>query len=131
MKTYHIFAIKKNIYNTYKNKEYSLYKILFNLYNLNKEDINYGLTLYNQICYPINKKIVEEYLEFTNYRKGKNKYMISDTKNIAVLIIKPSNIIYKSNIINKDITYILNNYYKYLFICNFKEKDYKWLNNIE
>ena len=132
MKIYHIFAIKKEVYNIYKNNEYSLYKLLYNLYNLNKNDLNYGLTLYNQICFPINKKLLDEYFELIHKKRiGKNKYMISEKENISLLIIKPSNIIYKTEIISKDITYILNNYYKYLFICNFNEKDYKWINNIE
>jgi len=132
METYHIFAIKKEVYNAYRNNEYKLYKLLYNLYNLNNEDLKYGLTLYNQICYPINKRLIEEYLELVNnIRKGKNRYMISENKTTAILIIKPSNIIYKTNKISKDITYILNNYYKFLFICNFNEKDYNWINNIE
>ena len=132
MNTYHIFAIKKDAYNIYKNNEYSLYKLIYNLYNINKEDINYGITLYNQLCYPINKKIIEEYLELIHkIRIGKNRYMISENNNKSILIIKPSNIIYKTKTLSNDIIYILNNYYKYLFICNFKEKDYKWINNIE
>ena len=132
MNTYHIFAIKKDAYNIYKNNEYSLYKLIYNLYNINKEDINYGITLYNQLCYPINKKIIEEYLELIHkIRLGKNRYMISENNNKSILIIKPSNIIYKTKKLSNDIIYILNNYYKYLFICNFKEKDYKWINNIE
>lgn len=132
MNTYHIFAIKKETYNIYKNNEYSLYKLIYNLYNINKEDINYGITLYNQLCYPINKKIIEEYLELIHkIRIGKNRYMISENNNKSILIVKPSNIIYKTIELSEDIIYILNNYYKYLFICNFKEKDYKWINNIE
>ena len=132
MNNYHIFAIKKEVYKTYKNNEYSLFKILFNLYNMNKNDMNYGITLYNQLCYPINKKLIEDYLELIhNIRKGNNKYMITENKNNSILIIKPSNIIYKTNKISENITYILNNYYKYLFICEFDKKDYKWVNNIE
>ncbi len=131
MEIYHIFAIKKEVYKAYKNKQYSLYKLLYNLYNLNKSDLKYGITLYNQICTPINKKVLEQYIELINHRKGNNKYMISENKNISIIIIKPSNIIYKTNGISKNIVYILNNYYNHLFICNFKQKEYKWLNNIE
>lgn len=132
METYHIFAIKKEAYNAYKNNEYSLYKLIYNLYNLNKEDINYGLTLYNQLCFPINKKLIEEYLELIHKKRvEKNRYMISENKNISILIIKPSNIIYKTNKISKDIIYILKSYYKYLFICNLDKKEYIWINNIE
>lgn len=129
MNNYHIFAIKKEVYTTYKNNEYSLYKLLYNLYKLNKSDLNYGVTLYNQLCYPINKKKLEEYLELlNNIRKGKNRYMIKENNEISLITIKPSNIIYKTQNLNQNIIYILNNYYKYLFICEFNKKDYYWLN---
>lgn len=132
MDIYHVFAIKKDIYKVYKNNEYSLYKLLYNLYNLNKEDMSYGISLYNQICIPINKKILEEYLELiNNIRKGKNRYMITENNKKSIILIKPSNIIYKTNNISKNLIYIFNNYYKYLFICNFNKKDYNWINNIE
>lgn len=131
METYHIFAIKKEIYKIYKNNEYALYKLLYNLKNLNQQDINYGITLYNQICNTIKINKLEEYLNLlNNIRKGKNRYMIKE-KNIEILIIKPSNITYQTEEINNNITYVLNNYYKYLFICNFNKKEYKWVNNIE
>lgn len=129
MNNYHIFAIKKEIYNVYKNNEYSLYKLLFNLYNLNKTDLNYGITLYNQLCYPIKIKKLEEYLELlNNIRKGKNRYMIKENNFNSQIILKPSNIIYKTDTISKNIIYILNSYYKYLFICEFDKKEYNWIN---
>lgn len=129
MNKYHIFAIKKEVYNVYKNNEYSLFKLLYNLYNLNKTDLNYGITLYNQLCDPINKKKVEEYIELlNNIRKGKNKYMITESNKHSILIIKYSNIIYLTEKISNNITYILNNYNKFLFVCEFNKKEYNWLN---
>ena len=129
MNNYHIFAIKKEVYNVYKDNEYSLFKLLYNLYNLNKTDLNYGITLYNQLCYPINIKKIEEYLKLLdNIKKSKNKYIINEKNIDSELILKPSNIIYKTNNISKNITYILNNYYKYLFICEFNKKEYNWIN---
>ncbi len=129
MNNYHIFAIKKEVYNVYKDNEYSLFKLLYNLYNLNKTDLNYGITLYNQLCYPININKLEEYLKLiNNIRKGKNRYMVSEKNIHSELILKPSNIICKTDNISKNITYILNNYYKYLFICEFNKKDYNWIN---
>ena len=129
MNNYHIFAIKKEVYNVYKDNEYSLFKLLYNLYNLNKTDLNYGITLYNQLCYPINIKKIEEYLKLLdNIKKIKNKYILNEKNIDSELILKPSNIIYKTNNISKNITYILNSYYKYLFICEFNKKEYNWIN---
>ena len=130
MKTYYIFIIKENIYNIYKNNSNELYKILYNLYKLNEEDFKYGINLFKQICEIIKVNKIKKYLELLeNIRIGKNKYLIKE--NNSLIIIKPSRIIYKCENINKDFIYILNNYNKRFFICNFNKKEYNWINNIE
>lgn len=127
METYHIFEIKKDAYNIYKDKANSLYKTLYNLYKFNKTDLKLGISIYNELCYKINKIKLEEYIKLLPIKRNvKNKYLIN--KNI--IIIKPSNIIIKTDNLNIDIIYVLNNYYKYLFICDFKNKNYYWLNEI-
>jgi len=127
MKTYHILCIKKEAYNIYKDKPKSLYKTLYNLYNFNKTDLRLGISIYNEICYKINTKKIKEYINLLPIKRYvKNKYLIN--KNI--IIIKPSNIILKNDKIDKDIVYILNNYYEYLFACDFENNKYYWLNEI-
>ena len=127
MDTYHIFCIRKDAYNIYKNNPNSLYKTLYNLYNFNKSDLKLGISIYNELCYRINTKKLKEYIELLPIKRFvKNKYLIN--KNI--IIIKPSNIILKTNYFNKDIIYVLNNYNNYLFICNFQNKKYYWLNEL-
>ena len=127
METYHIFKVKKEIYNTYKNNPKSLYKTLYNLYNISKQDLKLGLSIYNEICYIINTKKLKEYITLLPItRNVKNKYLI----NKNAIILKPSNITLKYNNINKDIIYVLNNYYKYLFVCNFKTNEFYWLNEL-
>ena len=116
MNKYYIFEIKKEIYKTYKGKEKNLYKLLYNLYNLNKPDLNYGITLYNQLCNIIKKEKIKKYIE---------------TLNIKELIIKPSHILYITNKMNVNTLYILNTYSKTLFICEFNKKQYNWINHIE
>ena len=128
METYHIFSIKKEIYNAYKKNPYSLYKTLYNLYNINKDDIKLGLSIYNQLCNIINIKKTNEYIKLLPItRKTENKYLIKENNIKTILIIKHSNIICKQNEIDLNIIYILNNSYKYLFACNFKNNKYYWL----
>ena len=127
MKTYYVFLIKKEIYEIYKNNSKSLYKTLFNLKNMNKQDLNLGLSIYNEICNIINKKKLIKYINLLPITKSKeNKYLIN--KNI--IIINPSKIIIKTNKIDEDIIYTLNNYNEYFFICDFKNNKYYWLNEI-
>lgn len=127
MDTYHIFCIRKEAYNIYKNNPNSLYKTLYNLYRFNKTDLKLGISIYNELCYKINTDKLKEYINLLPIRRFvKNKYLIN--KNI--IIVKPSNIILKNDDMNKDVVYILNNYYKYLFACDFKNKNYYWLNEL-
>ena len=131
METYHIFAIKKEIYNTYKNNPNSLYKTLFNLYKMNKEDLKLGIEIYNQLCNIIDVKNIKKYIELLPIiRKAKNKYLILENNKKSVIILKYSRIIYKQERINENIKYILNNHYKYFFICNFNNNNYYWLNEL-
>lgn len=127
MITYNIFSIKKEIYIIYKNNPKSLYKTLYNLNNLNKSDLNLGLSIYNEICNIINKQKITKYINLLPItRNVKNKYLI----NKNVIIINPSKITLKYKEINEDIIYTLNNYNKYLFACDFKNNKYYWLNEI-
>ena len=127
MNKYILFNIKKEIYNIYKNNPKSLYRILYNLNNTNKTDLNLGISIYNEICNTFNKRKLIKYIKLLPITKAKsNKYLIN--KNI--IIINPSRIIIISNKINEDIIYTLNNYNKYIFICNFNNNEYYWLNEI-
>lgn len=132
MNKYHIFAIKKEIYNIYKNNSYSLYKVLYNLYKINKPDLNYGITLYNQICYPINVfNIKPKFLLLENIKIDKNKYILICNNKKSLIIFKPSRIIYKTDKIESIYLFILNEYYNYFFACDFDSNSYFWINKIK
>ena len=127
MKEYYIFSIKKEIYNIYKNNPMSLYKTLNNLNNIKENDLKLGLSIYNEICNAFNKEKIIKYIKLLPIKRNiKNNYLIN--KNI--IIINHSRIIIKTNNVDNDIIYILNNYSKYLFICNFNNNEYYWLNDI-
>lgn len=127
MKKYNIFLVKKEIYSIYKDNQKSLFKTLFNLKNMSKCDLSLGLSIYNEICDPINKQKITKYINLLKItRQVKNKYLIN--KNI--IIIKPSRIILRNEQIDNDIIYILKNYSKYLFMCDFENKEYYWLNEL-
>ena len=108
----YIFDIKENIYKTYKHNENELYKLIYNLYKLDKKDLSFGLTLYNQICNKINIKRLNKYISILNKK----------------LTIKPSCI--KTKQLDEETIYILKNYSNNLFICDFNKNIYKWLNKI-
>lgn len=122
MKKYFIFAIAKEFYEVYKNNTNVLYETLKNLHGLNTEYVNYGLTVYNQLCVPINKDVLEAYYE--NYRYIENHFKIGD----SIIEINKSCIIVLTRTNLKSAIKSLE-YYNYpLFACNFKEREYCFLN---
>ena len=127
MNQYYIFEIKKEIYKIYKNNSDSLYKTLYNLNKINKKDLELGLSIYNEICNKINTSKLKNYVALLKVKRNvKNKYLIN--KNI--ILIRKSCVELKTKNIDEDILYILNNYSKYLFICDFKNKYYSWINEL-
>ena len=131
MDEYHIFAIKKDIYNTYKNNSKALYQTLYNLYKMNKKDLKLGIGIYNQLCNIIDIKKIKQYIKLLPItRKTNNKYLIVENNIKTIIILKYSNIIYKQNNMNNNIIYALNSYYEYLFACDFENKEYYWLNDL-
>lgn len=122
MKKYYIFSIKKDYANSYV-----LYKMLENLYYLKHSNIDYGLELYNQICNYIDKDKI--CICFNKYIKINNKkFLINELLEESVVNIRPSCITYNTNLDYPPSFNKLGNYDRNLFICDFSNKKYFWLN---
>lgn len=124
MRKYYLFIIKKEYVKLYKNKSYILYKILEKLYNMDYE-YTYGINIYNQLCDRVSKKLLNNYINSRIKHTRKNKLIII---NKTYLEIKYSCIIIYTNKKNNNIFKIFNIYNSNIFICDFKNKDYFWLN---
>lgn len=128
---YHLFIINNNAYKIYKDNPKYLYEILNTLSKLKGKDLIYGINLFKSNCDIFSVRLLNNYLK-ERYYIGKNKdYIILKNKNeITKLKIKHSRVIIKSNIKNPNILKIFNIYNKRIFIINFKENTYKWLNEL-
>lgn len=115
---YNLFIIKDKSLNNY-----DLYNLLYKLNKMNK-DLNYGISLYKQICEPFNISLLSNYLNNNLFKK--NIFCIDN----CIIILKPSRIIIKSNNFPKIIE-IFNLYNKNIFVCDFKNKYYFWLNKFD
>ena len=62
MKVYYIFKMKKQFISLYKDTPSVLYNILKNIYYLDKEEVDYGYNLFNQLIIPINKNELDRKL---------------------------------------------------------------------
>ena len=128
MRKYHLFIINKEVYFKYKNKSYVLYKILESLYNLTSYDFSFGFNIYKQICMPFAVKILKNYIkEKMSYIKINNKVIKISNKEDIYLNINYASTIIKTSVNLPSILRIFNIYNKYIFVCDFKNKDYFWL----
>lgn len=134
MRTFYIFKIKKELAILTKETPYNLYHTIDNLYYLD----NFNMGISNKVYYNlfdkfdpdyINKRIKNlfksnRYYSFVdNIHKIDNKYRPEN----STLKVYKSHIILKSDAINPTllINYLMNDN---LFVCDFKNKDYFWLN---
>ena len=133
MREFYIFNIN-NEYN--KIDPYILYKIFDELHSINQLDIKYGINVFNNITNPINKKyfnniIYNKYKNNYSYTKFMNKHQYNnyykDEK--SLLIINNSYIKLDTSSINSSFLRYLHKY-KNLFVCDFENKDYFWLESI-
>lgn len=127
MRKYYIFIIRKEFYKVYKNNSLVLYKTLENLYNLNLTSFGYGVSIYNQLCLTFNKEVLNNYFlrKFKNNRY--NKHFI-DSENTIIEIHRSCIVVLTKYNVPKVLKYLLY-YNKYLFVCDFNNKDYFWLEN--
>ena len=83
MKVYFIFDVKREFINLYKGNERVLYHILRQIYYLEKEEVEYGYNLFNQLINKIPKqdldrKIFIKYHQDIPYSKRGDTHYINN-----------------------------------------------------
>ncbi len=134
MRTFYIFKIKKEMAIITRDTPYNLYRTIEHLYYVDEYNMGVSFKLYNDIFSTFNKEYVDKkiYSLFRNYKY----YIYDNEKHMIINKYRPENTylkVYKSHIILKsDIikpTLLLNYLMSEdLFVCDFKNKDYFWLN---
>lgn len=128
MRKYYLFTVKKDYYQIYKKNPMVLYKTLENLYKLKKDDLNFGLTLYNQICDIIDIERLKNYFNHVKELSNGNKYLIKLNNQLTLFDFHYACIIVKSVKNYPTVFNTLNYYSKYIFVCDFYNHDYFFLN---
>jgi len=138
MKVYFIFDVKKEFINLYKGNERVLYHILRQIYYLEKEEVEYGYNLFNQLINKIPKqdldrKIFIKYHQDIPYSKRGDTHYINNLYKDEVSRLTIKNSYIKLELEQKTSTFlsILPDFSNNYFICDFKENDFFFLNSIE
>lgn len=121
MKKYYIFAINREYYDVYKRNMKALYTTLKNLHDLDLDSLNYGLSIYNQLCIPIEKEVLKNY--YQEYRSIDNHFYINDS---IIEINKSCIVVLTKRLVLSTLKY-LHYYDNPLFICNFDDNTYDFI----
>lgn len=131
MKKYYLFVIKNEYYKIYKKTPSVLYNTLENLYLLERYDFSYGISLYNQLCQPFGVKLLN------NYIRNKYKCYSANSKVLQIKSLIEKTFIqigYSTTVVFTDkelpeIFKIFNIYNRKIFVCEFEQHKYFWLNH--
>ncbi len=134
MRTYYIFKINKYFAYIYKRWPYKMYKIIEELYYTKDYDMLISYRYYKKFALEFNKLAINEYIY--NINKSNNNYYrdnnihILNNDNYNKLKVNSACLILKTNDIYSVFLNDLSEYLDNVFICDFKNKDYFWLESL-
>lgn len=135
MRTYYVFKINKYFSYVYKNRPYKIYKTIEEIYHVKEYDMVLTYKIYEQVAITFSKVKLNEYLdsvyrENNFYQKNNNIHIYSNNYEYTKLVVTNSNLKIKSNINNPIFFKDINDFYDNIFICDFVNKDYFWLDKV-
>lgn len=136
MRTFYIFKINNMFQTFYNDKSNILYKMFNEIYNSKSEDLINNFRLFEQITLPFNKKIFNNYILLRHgndlyYSRKDSIHTISSKYEISRLSVNQTHLKIKTNKnINSFMKDIMNTKER-VFVIDFKNKDYFWLNEIK
>ncbi|MGI6329981.1 MAG: sporulation inhibitor of replication protein SirA [Bacilli bacterium] len=138
MRTYYAFIVNEYFAGFYQSKPSSLYKIFEQIYDLGPNDIVLGYRIFEQLATPFNKDHINEYIYNKHsgelsYSKNQNKHLINNIyfSEISKIIVYNSHLKIKSNINYPTFIETIRDFEENIFICDFINKDYFWLDKIK
>ena len=135
MRTYYIFNINKSLSYIYQKNPYKIYKMLEEIYHTCDKDLVLTYKFFEQVAYPFDKNKINSYLKNKysyekEYDYNNNMHIYLSSKETSKILINNTHIKIKTNI-NYPIFFDgIDNYQDNLFVCDFQNKDYFWLDEI-
>ncbi len=130
MRTYHLFVIRKEYYDLYNDNSALLYKALSSLFKVKLNNYSFGLSIYKQLCEPIEISYLSDYLNYRfRLKKNRHKYLVVNDarKETSLIFLKPSHITVYTNV---NFPHVLNLFYLYqrrIFVVDIENQDYFWI----
>lgn len=135
MRIFYVYNINDYFSSVYEKYPYKLYKMLEDAYLTNKYSLSKSVNLYSQIITNFNKLFVNNYIFANNkldvyYYHKNNLHLISNRNEYSRLQVASHCLKIKTNLNYPKFLNNINTYSDNIFICDFINKDYFWLNKI-
>ena len=135
MRVFYIYNINDFFTSIYDKYPYKLYKMLEDAYRTNKHNIVISSNYYEQITTKFNKLFINNYLKSNNkldlyYYNKNNIHIISSGEEYTKLMISSYCLKIKTNLNYPTFFKNIKNYSDNIFICDFENQDYFWLNKV-
>ena len=135
MRVFYIYNINDFFCSIYDKYPHKLYKMLEEAYHTNKHNIILASNYYEQITTKFNKLFINNYIYANNkldsyYYSKNNIHIISSTEEYSKLMLNSYCLKLKTNLNYPTFLKNINTYSDNIFICDFENQDYFWLNKI-
>lgn len=135
MRVFYIYNVNDFCASVYEQYPYKLYKMLEDAYYTNKHNLVLSSSLYEQITTNFNKLYLNNYLFVNNkldsyYYKKSNLHLISNRHERSKLMVNSYCLKLKTNLNYPKFFEHINKYSDNIFICDFQNQDYFWLNKV-
>mgnify|MGYP003303046348 CR=1 FL=1 len=135
VRVFYIYNVNDFVCSVYDKYPYKLYKMLEDAYYTNKHNIVLASSKYEQMTTNFNKLFINNYIYANNkldsyYYKKNNIHIISSRDEYSKLMISSYTLKLKTNLNYPTFFNNIKNYSDNIFICDFENKDYFWLNKV-
>lgn len=131
MRTYYLFKVNKCFAYIYKKFPFRMYKIVEELYNSKDYNLLSSYKYYKRFAINYDKHLLNNYIYSVNkinnrYYRDNSTHIINNGK-YNKLVINSTCLILKTDDIYSIFLNDLNQIEENVFVCDFKNKDYFWL----
>lgn len=130
MRKFYMFSIQKKYQGETLKDLKSIYSILENLYYLNTNKFNYGISIYNQLCKRINSETLLKTLKKSPIYKIKEKRVILNDLEKSLLEVNNCCLILYTNANISSFFKYINSVENSIFVCDFENNDFFWLKKV-
>lgn len=135
MRIFYLFDVNEHFYDMYKGYPYKLYKLFEDIYLTSRYNLDFANRMYSQITYKYNKSFTNNFIKNSKridpfYSFKNNLHVLNGKYDHCTLCVYKYYIRINSNFNYTGFFNDLISYSKNIFVCDFDNLDYFWLESV-